>query len=187
MADPELAALRAARLNQLQQSSTDGSGQSSTSSEDAEKRRADEQMRRDLLATALEPAARERRMSIVHCLIVFSDLMRELINASTVSRIALVSPTRSNQIESILLRMLQAGQLRGRVSEQQLIDLLEQVWLFPLGCYINAFVNYEYRQTKHRKRFPARVPSWCVLITDGSRPDQSTDFLCTVPTASGLG
>ncbi|KAF8462465.1 DNA-binding TFAR19-related protein [Russula ochroleuca] len=103
MADPELAALRAARLTQLQQSNTDENGQSAARSEDAEKRRAEEQMRRDLLATALEPAARER-----------------------LSRIALVSPTRSNQIESILLRMLQAGQLRGRVSEQQLIDLLEQ-------------------------------------------------------------
>lgn len=71
MADPELAALRAARLTQLQQSGTDGSGQSGASSEDAEKRRAEEQMRRDLLATALEPAARERRMSnrlLGHCL-----------------------------------------------------------------------------------------------------------------------
>lgn len=94
-----------------------------------------------------------------------------MINASTVSRIALVSPTRSNQIESILLRMVQAGQLRGRVSEQQLIDLLEQVRLFTLGSYINAFVNYEYRQTKPRKRPPVRVLSWYVLILDNSLPD----------------
>jgi len=166
MADPELAALRAARLTQLQQSGADGSGQSGASSEDPEKRRAEEQMRRDLLATALEPAARERRMS--NCL---SDSMRGMISASTVSRIALVSPTRSNQIESILLRMVQAGQLRGRVSEQQLIDLLEQVRSFPLGSYINAFVNYEYRQTKHRKRPPVRVLSWYVLIADNSCPD----------------
>ena len=66
MADPELAALRAARLNQLQQSSgpNGGNGQSGAgTSEEAEKRRAEEQMRRDLLATALEPAARERRTS----------------------------------------------------------------------------------------------------------------------------
>ncbi len=63
MADSELAALRAARLAQLQQSGTDGNAQSGASSEEAEKRRAEEQMRRDLLATALEPAARERRMS----------------------------------------------------------------------------------------------------------------------------
>lgn len=62
-----------------------------------------------------------------------------------VSRISLVSPQRSQQIESILLRMAQSGQLRGRVSlymfmlgllvlnladqvsEAQLIELLEQV------------------------------------------------------------
>ena len=67
MADPELAALRAARLTQLQQSGTDGNGQTGASSEEAEKRRAEEQMRRDLLATALEPAARERCMS--NCLV----------------------------------------------------------------------------------------------------------------------
>ncbi|KAH9955626.1 PDCD5-related protein [Russula dissimulans] len=103
MADPELAALRAARLNQLQKSGIDPNTQNGASGEEAEKRRAEEQMRRDLLASALEPAARER-----------------------LSRIALVSPTRSNQIESILLRMFQGGQLRGRVGEQQLIDLLEQ-------------------------------------------------------------
>ena len=44
-----------------------------------------------------------------------------------VARIALVSPQRSQQIEVILLRMAQTGQLRGRVTEEQLIDLLEQV------------------------------------------------------------
>lgn len=66
MADPELAALRAARLHQLQQSETDANSQSGGArSEEAEKRRAEEQMRRDLLATALEPAARERRMCIL--------------------------------------------------------------------------------------------------------------------------
>ena len=66
MADPELAALRAARLNQLQQSAgvNGGSSQSGAGSGDeAEKRRAEEQMKRELLATALEPAARERRTS----------------------------------------------------------------------------------------------------------------------------
>ncbi|KZT44190.1 hypothetical protein SISSUDRAFT_966260, partial [Sistotremastrum suecicum HHB10207 ss-3] len=72
--------------------------------EQESKREAEAQMRRDLLATVLDSAARER-----------------------LSRIALVSPSRSSQIEGILLRMAQSGQLRGRVSEQQLIDLLEQV------------------------------------------------------------
>ncbi len=68
MADPELAALRAARLSQLQKSGSDGNDQGVGASEDAEKRRAEEQMRRDLLATALEPAARERRTSSLHVL-----------------------------------------------------------------------------------------------------------------------
>ncbi|KAF8894504.1 hypothetical protein BD779DRAFT_1501475 [Infundibulicybe gibba] len=44
-----------------------------------------------------------------------------------VSRIALVSAERSRQIEGIILRMAQSGQLRGRVSEEQLIDLLKQM------------------------------------------------------------
>ena len=65
MADSELAALRAARLNQLQQSGTDNNGQGAARSDEAEKRRAEEQMKRDLLASALEPAARERRMGFL--------------------------------------------------------------------------------------------------------------------------
>jgi len=44
-----------------------------------------------------------------------------------VSRIALVSPERSRQVETILARMAQSGQLRGRVSEEQLIELLDQM------------------------------------------------------------
>ncbi|KAG7086553.1 hypothetical protein E1B28_002502 [Marasmius oreades] len=64
----------------------------------------EEEMRRDLMATVLDTAARER-----------------------LSRISLVSPERSRQIEGILLRMIQSGQLRGRVSENQLIELLEQI------------------------------------------------------------
>jgi len=99
MADPELAAIRAARMNQLQQNAGGGG----EGGEDEGKRAAEEQMRRDLLATVLDNSARER-----------------------LARIALVSPQRSQQIEAILLRMAQTGQLRGRVTEGQLIDLLEQ-------------------------------------------------------------
>ncbi|THH21103.1 hypothetical protein EW146_g401 [Bondarzewia mesenterica] len=57
MADPELAALRAAHLNQLQASAPAGA---SNGGEEAEKKQNEEQMRRDLLSTVLEPAARER-------------------------------------------------------------------------------------------------------------------------------
>ncbi|KAJ8522660.1 hypothetical protein ONZ45_g792 [Pleurotus djamor] len=74
------------------------------SEEDQAKRVQEEEMRRNVLSTILEPDARER-----------------------LSRIALVSAERSRQIEAIILRMAQSGQIRGRVTEAQLIDLLEQM------------------------------------------------------------
>ncbi|CAE6516714.1 unnamed protein product [Rhizoctonia solani] len=112
MEDAELAAIRAARLNQLQQQAGASSGSrpsggfpGAQSGEDAgeEGRQSEDQMKRDLLATVLDSAARER-----------------------LARISLVRPALSGQIEQILLRMAQTGQLRGRVTEQQLIGLLEQ-------------------------------------------------------------
>ncbi|KAG8932920.1 hypothetical protein FRC03_000056 [Tulasnella sp. 419] len=104
--DPELAAIRAARLAQLQKaqaSSGRGRNDDDDDEDSASQRQQEEQMRRDLLATVLDTSARER-----------------------LSRIALVRPALSTQIESILLRMAQTGQLKGRVTEQQLIGLLEQ-------------------------------------------------------------
>jgi len=101
--DPELQAIRAARLQQLQKQGLPGGGAGGGSEQDAEKRQNEEQMRRDLLATVLDSGARER-----------------------LSRIALVNPNLSNQMEGILLRMAKSGQLRQRVTEEQLIGLLEQ-------------------------------------------------------------
>ncbi|KAH9923920.1 DNA-binding TFAR19-related protein [Epithele typhae] len=102
MEDPELAAIRASRMGQLQQQGGGAGG--AKGEDDGAKQQAEEQMRRDLLATVLDSAARER-----------------------LARIALVSPERARQIEVILLRMAQSGQLRGKVSEEQLIDLLDQI------------------------------------------------------------
>ncbi|KAF8226891.1 hypothetical protein L208DRAFT_1299505 [Tricholoma matsutake] len=65
---------------------------------------AEEEIRRNLIATVLDSAARER-----------------------LSRIALVSPDHSKQIEGVLLRMAQSRQLRGKVTENRLIELLEQM------------------------------------------------------------
>lgn len=78
--------------------------QNSSAEEESKRKVAEDEMRRDMMATILDSAARER-----------------------LSRIALVSPERSQQVESIIMRMAQSGQLRGRVSEQQLIDLLDQM------------------------------------------------------------
>jgi len=72
--------------------------------DEQEKRAQEEQAKRDVFSRLLDSAARER-----------------------LSRIALVSPQRSQQVETILLRMVQSGQLRGRVTEEQLIQLLEQM------------------------------------------------------------
>ncbi|KAM6500624.1 PDCD5-related protein [Amanita muscaria] len=82
-----------------------GAGVQNESDQDA-KRLEQEQVRRDLVASILDSAARER-----------------------LSRIALVSPERSAKIEGLILSLAQAGKIqRGqRVSENQLIDLLEQL------------------------------------------------------------
>ncbi|KAG8759762.1 hypothetical protein FRC14_005035 [Serendipita sp. 396] len=56
-----------------------------------------------MIATVLESDARER-----------------------LNRIGLVNPQLSTRVEQILVRMAQTGQIRGRVSEQQLIGLLDQ-------------------------------------------------------------
>jgi len=100
--DPELQAIRAARLQQLQKQGASGNAGGS-SEQGSEERQKEAEMRRDLLATVLDPGARER-----------------------LSRIALVNPSLSSQMEGILLRMAQTGQLRQRVTEEQLIGLLEQ-------------------------------------------------------------
>jgi programmed cell death protein 5 len=68
--DSELAAIKAARLAQLKAQaggrspSSIGGPQNGQDSEDsARQRQEEEQMRRDMLATLLDPAARERRES----------------------------------------------------------------------------------------------------------------------------
>ncbi|KDN44732.1 DNA-binding TFAR19-related protein [Tilletiaria anomala UBC 951] len=63
-----------------------------------------EEMMREMLSKILDTDARER-----------------------LSRIALVKPQKSQAITDLLLRMAQSGQLRQRVTEDQLIGLLDQV------------------------------------------------------------
>lgn len=43
------------------------------------------------------------------------------------SRIGLVKPQKARQITDLLIRMAQQGQIRGRITEDQLIGLLDQV------------------------------------------------------------
>ncbi|KAL1410147.1 hypothetical protein Q8F55_004150 [Vanrija albida] len=76
--------------------------------QDDEERRAraaqQEEMKRSMIQAMLEPAARER-----------------------LSRIALTRPQLAAQVEALLVRMGQQGQIRGQVSDDALKGLLEQV------------------------------------------------------------
>lgn len=43
------------------------------------------------------------------------------------ARISIVKEDKARKVEEMLLRMAQQGQIRGKVTEQQLIDLLAQI------------------------------------------------------------
>ncbi|SGZ31147.1 BQ5605_C047g12318 [Microbotryum silenes-dioicae] len=117
MDSSDLDAIRAKRMAELQAQSGAGSGGTSVggpagagggAGEGAQDQAAqfaqEEEKRRGIMSQILSPEARER-----------------------LSRIALVRPERARAIEALLLRMAQSGQLRGRVSENQLIGVLDQV------------------------------------------------------------
>ena len=123
MSDPELDAIRRARLAELR-----GNGMSMSSSgampvgqtpgmasgdDSGEKAAQVDEMKRQMLSQILDSEARERRtsptipnQSISHC-----------------SR----KPQKADAISDILLRMAQSGQVRQRVTEDQLILLLDQL------------------------------------------------------------
>ncbi|WVW79869.1 hypothetical protein I302_101839 [Kwoniella bestiolae CBS 10118] len=80
-------------------------GPSPEEREAAENRaRQQEEMKRTMIAAMLEPSARER-----------------------LSRISLTRPQLAAQVEDLLVRMGQQGQIRGQVTDDALKGLLEQV------------------------------------------------------------
>ncbi|CAO3649996.1 unnamed protein product [Mucor hiemalis] len=117
MEDDELAAIRARRLAELQGKSGGGpSPQSGSgfpggnavggggSKEDVEKKGQMEEMRRNMLYQILDNSARER-----------------------LGRIQMVKADKARAVEDFLIRMAQSNQLRNKVTEKQLIDLLGQI------------------------------------------------------------
>ncbi|PWY96877.1 DNA-binding TFAR19-related protein [Testicularia cyperi] len=114
MEDDELQAIRAARMAELRggagssgagSSSGGPGGNNNNNGKNQEEQAAQqEEMKRQMLSRILDSEARER-----------------------LSRIGLVKPQKARQITDLLIRMAQSGQLRGRVSEDQLIGLLDQV------------------------------------------------------------
>ncbi|CAI2192805.1 15912_t:CDS:2 [Funneliformis geosporum] len=103
MDDSELQAIRQARLRELHAQHTAG-GSSKPTEEDGEQKRQKEETRQAMLTQILENQARER-----------------------LARISMVKADKARAVEDLLIRMVQAGQLRGKVSEPQLIELLEQI------------------------------------------------------------
>ncbi|KAI9175835.1 hypothetical protein H9P43_006199 [Blastocladiella emersonii ATCC 22665] len=121
MDDSELAQIRARRMAELQArkaASSGGAGgmdlggmvgsgaggmKGGNGEDDAKKAQAEE-MRKTMLMSILDNEARER-----------------------LSRIAIVKPSNARAVEDMVLRMAQTGQLRGKVTEDQLIDLLGNI------------------------------------------------------------
>ncbi|CAO0792983.1 unnamed protein product [Mucor circinelloides] len=118
MEDDELQAIRARRLAELQGKSGGASSQGAGgfsgapgmagagggSKEDAEKKGQMEEMRRNMLYQILDNSARER-----------------------LGRIQMVKADKARAVEDLLIRMAQSNQLRSKVTEKQLIDLLGQI------------------------------------------------------------
>ncbi|OAL39904.1 hypothetical protein AYO20_00816 [Fonsecaea nubica] len=100
MADDDLAQIRAARLAQLKQQQ--GRGGSSDNGDDEEKRRKQESEARSLmLSQILEPEAADR-----------------------LGRIRMVKESRATDVENRLIMLARSGQLRQKVTEDQLKDML---------------------------------------------------------------
>ncbi|CAO3615981.1 unnamed protein product [Cunninghamella blakesleeana] len=113
MEDDELQAIRARRLAELQggQQKSGFSGSptglptsGSSSKEDEDKKGQMEEMRRTMLFQILDNSARER-----------------------LARIQMVKAEKARAVEDLLIRMAQTNQLRNKVTEAQLIDLLEKI------------------------------------------------------------
>lgn len=119
MSDPELEAIRQKRLAELasrEAGSTNLPPTVISKLNDKPQDSAEEDIKK---AESEEEIGRIRRTAVSQ--IINSDARERL------SRIALVRPQRARQVEDMLLRMAQTGQLRGRVTEEQLISVLDQL------------------------------------------------------------
>lgn len=110
MGDAELDAIRQRRMQELMAANGGGGGQggqpmtAEQQQQQAAKVQEEDQQRSSMLHAIMQPAARER-----------------------LSRIALVKPEKARGVEDILLNAAKKGQLGQKVTEDRLIELLEQV------------------------------------------------------------
>ncbi|OLL22658.1 hypothetical protein NEOLI_002463 [Neolecta irregularis DAH-3] len=107
MDDSELKAIREARLRQLQQQNQHSAQNNATGAGNAPapgEKSQEEEARRAILSQIFMPESRER-----------------------LSRISIVKPERARAVEDLIIQSAQQGRLRSRVSEKELIDLLDQI------------------------------------------------------------
>lgn len=102
MEDEELQAIRAARLQQLQRSA--GAGGSSSHGAPTQPKGSGASQVSMMMSQLLEPEAYER-----------------------LSRVRLVKPERASAVEQHLMKLYQAGAIRRKISENQIVDILEKV------------------------------------------------------------
>ncbi|RMX59545.1 hypothetical protein pdam_00003654 [Pocillopora damicornis] len=102
--DSELAAIRAKRLEELQGQYGGQNAAQMQQQQDAMKRFEEAEMKNSLLSQILEQGARARLNSI-----------------------ALVKPEKAKMMESMLIQMARSGQIAGKLSESQLVSLLQEV------------------------------------------------------------
>ncbi|EXJ62177.1 programmed cell death protein 5 [Cladophialophora yegresii CBS 114405] len=98
MADDDLAQIRAARLAQLKQKQGGGSGDNG---EEEQARKQESEARSHMLAQILEPEAADR-----------------------LGRIRMVKESRATDVENRLIMLARSGQLRQKVTETQLKEML---------------------------------------------------------------
>ncbi|KAF7125208.1 hypothetical protein CNMCM5793_001317 [Aspergillus hiratsukae] len=104
MADAELEEIRRARLAQLQQQQQGGSRGAGGEGQDEQRRQAEAERRSAILNQILEPEAADR-----------------------LGRIRLVKESRAVDVENRLIMLAQTGQIRQKVTEEQLKELLNAI------------------------------------------------------------
>ncbi|KAK4495467.1 hypothetical protein PRZ48_013798 [Zasmidium cellare] len=104
MSDSDLEAIRHARLQQLQQNQGGGGGGSPGGGQQDEQKQRESEARTSILSQILEPLAADR-----------------------LGRIRMVNAQRAEDVENRLIMLARSGQLRARVSEEQLKEILGAV------------------------------------------------------------
>ncbi|KAI8902346.1 programmed cell death protein 5 [Globomyces pollinis-pini] len=107
--DDDLAAIRAKRMAEMkaQAGNSMPAGMASMGAPNGQEKDNQiqmDEMRRNMIAQILTPDARER-----------------------LARIRIVKEDKATGVEEMLIRMAKSGQIRGKVTETQLIDLLNQI------------------------------------------------------------